>query len=350
MLGGRLRRQANSAARRSRGTHTLVHMASFIPFALAAAPLAASWADTQSVLHPRGEDAARIAEIGWVLYGGAAAIFLATAILLGMAMHGSKRARRLLGRPGLIVAAGVAFPVVVLTALLVYALQAAASLGRGPEPALRIEVVGELWWWRVRYRGPAGNLLFETANDIRVPAGVPVEILLRSDNVIHSFWVPSVAGKLDLVPGRVNRLRVLVPEPGVFRGACAEYCGAQHARMMFDMQALAPAHFDQWMAAQRRPAEPASAGLRPGERLFQRDCAQCHAVRGTPAAGSAGPDLTHLGSRPRLAAGVLPNNMGALAGWIAGSQHIKPGNLMPAFGQLSGEELRAVAAYVDSLK
>ncbi|MGY6271335.1 cytochrome c oxidase subunit II [Achromobacter denitrificans] len=317
---------------------------------LAVAPPAASWVEAHSALHPRGEDAARIAEIGWVLYVGAAVIFLAAAALLALALRGPARARRLLGRPALIVAAGVAFPVAALTALLVYALQAAASMARGPEPVLRIEVAGELWWWRVRYRDPAGGLLFETANDIRIPAGAPVEILLTSSNVIHSFWVPSIAGKLDLVPGRVNRLRVFVPEPGVFRGLCAEYCGAQHAKMMFDMQALEPAQFEQWLQAQRQPAKAADAALRQGERVFQRDCAQCHTVRGTPAGGTLGPDLTHVGSRPTLAAGALSNNVGALAGWIAGGQHIKPGNRMPSFGQLSGEELRAVAGYLDGLK
>ncbi|SSW67149.1 Cytochrome c oxidase subunit 2 [Achromobacter veterisilvae] len=325
-------------------------MAPFIPSVLAATPPIASWAQTHSALHPRGEDAGRIADIGWVLYLGAATIFVAVAILVGMAMYGPARVRRLLGRPGLVVAAGVAFPVAVLTALLAYALQAAASMARGPEPALRIEVAGELWWWRVRYRDPSGGLLFETANDIRVPAGVTVEILLTSGNVIHSFWVPSLAGKLDLIPGRVNRLRVLAHEPGVFRGLCAEYCGAQHANMMFELHALAAPRFAEWMEAQRRPAALAQASLRQGEHIFLRDCAQCHTVRGTAAAGTAGPDLTHVGSRPTLGASVLSNNMGALAGWIAGSQHIKPGNRMPAFGHLSGEELRAVAAYLDGLK
>lgn len=325
-------------------------MAPIIAFLLAVALPAASRAQTHSVLQPQGEDAARIAEIGWVLYLGAAAIFVAAALLLGLAMYGPARARRLLGRPALIVAAGVAFPTAALTALLVYALQAAAAMARGPEPALRIEVAGELWWWRVRYRDAGGGLLFETANEIRIPAGVPVEFLLRSDNVIHSFWAPSLAGKLDLVPGRVNRLRVLAPEPGVFRGFCAEYCGAQHANMRFEVQALEPARFEQWMQAQRRPAAAAAPALRLGERVFQRDCAQCHAVRGTAAAGTLGPDLTHVGSRPMLAAGALSNNVGALAGWIAGGQHIKPGNRMPAFDHLSGPELRAVAGYLDGLK
>lgn len=320
------------------------------PFVLATASPGASWAGMHSVLHPRGEDAARIAEIGWVLYVGAGLIFLAASIMLGLAMYGPEKARGMLRRPALIVLAGVAFPVAVLTALLAYALQSAAAKTRGAEAALRIEVAGELWWWRVRYRDEAGDLLFETANDIRIPVGVPVEILLTSSNVIHSFWVPSLAGKLDMVPGRTNRLRMLAREPGVFSGLCAEYCGAQHAKMQFDVQALDPEQFRAWLAAQRLPANEAGAELRAGAGVFLRDCAQCHTVRGTAAAGTLGPDLTHVASRPRLAAGALPNNAGALAGWVAGSQHIKPGNLMPAFGHLSGDELRAVTGYLGSLK
>ncbi|RIJ05157.1 cytochrome c oxidase subunit II [Achromobacter sp. K91] len=319
------------------------------PFLLATVVPGAPWAGLQSVLDPRGEDSARIAEIGWVLYLGAALIFLAAAVVLGLAMYGSAPMRRALGRPALIVVAGVAFPVAVLTALLAYALQAAAAMARGPDTAIRIEVAGELWWWRVRYRDETGALLFETANDIRIPVGAPVEILLSSANVIHSFWVPALAGKLDLVPGRVNRLRLMAREPGAFRGVCAEYCGAQHAKMQFDVQALPPADFSAWLAAQRAPAAEPPATLQAGAAVFQRDCAQCHAVRGTRAAGSLGPDLTHVATRPRLA-GAISNDAGALAGWIAGSQHIKPGNLMPAFGHLSGEELRAVAGYLGSLK
>src|SRR5690606_9930190 len=184
-----------------------------------------------------------------------------------------------------------------------------------------------------------------------MPAGLPVELVLKSDNVIHSFWVPNLAGKLDMVPGHVNRLRVQAQAPMVFRGKCAEYCGAQHAKMMFEVQALAPDDFQTWLLSQRQPAQaPTSARLEVGQRHFMQACAQCHTVRGTAAAGTLGPDLTHIGSRSSLAAGVLPNNAGTLAGWIAGSQHIKPGNHMPSFDHWSGEDLRAVAHYMESLQ
>lgn len=311
-----------------------------------------AWADVQSVLNPHSEDAGRVVEITWVLFIGAAMIFLVVIIMLILALYGSPRMRGLLGRRSLIVGAGIAFPVVVLSALLVYTLNAASFMARAEtQPATRIEVIGEMWWWRVRYLDSEGMPLFETANDIRIPSGLPVEFVLKSDNVIHSFWVPNLAGKLDMVPGHVNRLRVQAQEPGIFRGQCAEYCGAQHAKMMFDVQAVPAGDFQAWLTSQRQPArEPADARLQDAKRYVMQACAQCHTIRGTEAAGTLGPDLTHVGSRLSIAAGVLPNNVGALAGWIAGSQHIKPGNQMPSFNQLSGEELRAVARYMESLK
>lgn len=310
------------------------------------------WAGVQSALHPGSEDAGRIVEISWVLFIGAALIFLLLLAMLFLALAGPPALRRLLGRRSVIIGAGIAFPVIVLSALLVYALNAASSMVRaGTQPVLRIEVIGEMWWWRLRYLDHDGRTMFETANDIRIPSGLPVEFVLKSDNVIHSFWVPNLAGKLDMVPGHVNRLRVQANEPGVFRGQCAEYCGAQHAKMMFDVQAMAPDAFQTWLASQRQPArEPADARLRSGKQTFMQACAQCHAIRGTQAAGTLGPDLTHIGSRLSLAAGVLPNNAGTLAGWIAASQRIKPGNHMPSFDQLSGEDLRAVAHYMESLQ
>lgn len=310
------------------------------------------WGNIQSALHPAGEDAGRIAQISWVMFIGASAIFLLVLGLLVLALYGPSHRRSQLGRRWLIISAGIAFPVVVLSALLVYSMGATPSpLRGGVQPATRIEVIGEMWWWRVRYLDTHGRRLFETANDIRIPAGVPVEFVLTSDNVIHSFWMPNLAGKLDMVPGHVNRLRVQADKPGLFRGQCAEYCGAQHAKMMFDVHALAPADFQAWVALQRLPAaEPGDARLQAGKHVVVQACAKCHTIRGTEAAGTLGPDLTHIGSRSSLAAGVLPNNAGTLAGWIAGSQHIKPDNEMPSFDQLSGADLRAVAQYLESLK
>lgn len=297
-------------------------------------------------------NANRLLAINDILFVGAAVIFLWVMIMLALALYGPEPVRRRLRQPGQIIAAGIIFPVLVLSALLFYTFGAATNALRGSDPpALRVEVIGEMWWWRLRYLDEDDQLMFETANDIRMPAGVPVEFVLKSDNVIHSFWVPGLAGKLDMVPGHVNRLRVQAEKPGLFRGQCAEYCGAQHAKMMFDVQALSPKDFQEWAALQRQPApEPTNDTLRLGREHFMQFCAQCHTVRGTDASGILGPDLTHIGSRLSLAAGVLPNNVGAMAGWIAGSQHIKPGNQMPSFNQLSGKGLRAVAQYMEILK
>lgn len=296
------------------------------------------------------ETASRIADISSVLFVGAALIFLVVVVLVAIGIFGPVRVRRQLGRPALILCAGIAFPVGALTILLIYTLRPSVSMNQEAAPAVRIEVIGELWWWRIRYLDEAGAVVFETANEFRIPVGKPVELLLESDNVIHSFWVPALGGKLDMIPGRVNRLVVQADEAGVFAGQCAEYCGAQHAKMRLTVQAVAPAPFEAWVSRQRQPAKPADAELRPGEQRFLDSCAVCHTVRGTSAKGAAGPDLTHLGSRSSLASGTLTNNVGAIAGWITESQHIKPGNLMPSFAHWSGEELRAVAAYLDSLQ
>jgi cytochrome c oxidase subunit II len=189
----------------------------------------------------------------------------------------------------------------------------------------------------VRYPG------FETANEIRIPVGRPVELILRSADVLHSFWVPVLAGKLDMVPGKENRLRVRADRAGQFRGQCAEYCGGPHAQMALYVVALPESEFEAWADRQKAPS-------RDENRLFLAHCAACHTVRGTPAAGVLGPDLTHVGSRLSIGAGILPNNAGTIGGWIASSQHIKPGNLMPSFEHFSGEELRALSRYVESLK
>lgn len=289
----------------------------------------------QSVLSAHGPDAAIIAEISWVLFVGGAIIFAAVMAIAGYALFGSKR--EVFSSNKLIVGGGIVFPVVTLSALLVYSLVRAAALHPEEPDALRIEVVGEQWWWRVRYPD------FETANEIRIPVGRAVRLELKSADVIHSFWVPALAGKLDMIPGRTNVLRVRAERAGEFRGQCAEYCGGPHAFMALYVVALEPDAFAQWAEKQRQSAPKENP-------LFVAHCGACHTVRGTAAAGARGPDLTHVGSRLTIGAGLLPNNAGALAGWIASSQHLKPGNLMPSFETFSGAELRELAAYLEGLK
>lgn len=318
-----------------------------------AAPSASAFAATQSALHAQGEQAAQILDLTRVLFIGGGVIFVAVMLLGWLALRGPAAARGALAQRGWIVGGGIAFPVLVLTGLLVYSFQRGfAAPAAQPGAAARIEVTGELWWWRVRYLDEGGRMLFESANELRIPVGAPVDVALRSDNVIHSFWVPSLAGKLDAIPGRVNRLRLHAQQAGVTRGQCAEFCGAQHARMALHVVAMQAQPWREWLAAQAQPAAVAGAGvLAQGRAVFERSrCGVCHTVRGTPAAGTLAPDLTHFGSRIAIAAGTLPNTQGAVAGWIADTQHLKPGSLMPAYRGLTGEELHAVSAWLESLQ
>ncbi|MDB5900196.1 MAG: ctaC, partial [Ramlibacter sp.] len=190
-----------------------------------------------------------------------------------------------------------------------------------------------------------------SANELRIPVGEPVELLLRSVDVIHSFWVPQLAGKTDMIPGRVNRMVIQADRPGSFRGQCAEYCGVQHTLMAFEVVAVPRPEFDAWLQQMNQPAPlPQTTELRAGRDLFVNlGCGACHAVRGV-AQGRLGPDLSNVGSRGMLGAGTLPGGVGNIAGWIASAQHLKPGNGMPSYDQLEGAELRALAGYLGSLQ
>jgi cytochrome c oxidase subunit 2 len=304
----------------------------------------------QSVLQPYGPHADAVAGLSWVLfYGGGAILFMVMAFT-AYAVWAPKRGRWASGQR-FIVIGGLIFPVVTLSALLVYGFSIARAVVTPASPAdLRIEVTGEQWWWRVHYLDANGAVDFVTANELRIPAGRAVDVLLKSADVIHSFWVPNLAGKLDMIPGHVKRLRLKADRPGVFRGQCAEYCGGPHARMAFYVIAQDAPVFEAWRVAQRGSAvQPEDAASRQGQSLFLASCAACHTVQGTSARGTLGPDLTHVGSRMSIGAGILPNNRGALAAWISSSQHIKPGNLMPSMNLYSGEELNALAAYLAAL-
>ncbi len=306
----------------------------------------------QSAFHPGGPHADRVETLSWVMFIGGGLIFLLVIVLTAIAMFVAPERRQWMTNRRFIIWLGIVFPVVTLTALLVYGFTVARHLVTPGSPALRIEVVGEMWWWRVHYLDAQGTQRLVSANEIRIPTGRPIEFVLKAEDVIHSFWVPSLAGKLDMIPGRTNVYRFAADRPGIYRGQCAEYCGDQHALMAFYVVAMEPNDFEAWYAAQAQPAaEPVVTQLIQGKELFlQNGCGACHVVRGTRANGILGPDLTHVGSRLSIAAGTYPTNVGTLAGWISSSQHLKPGNLMPSFGNLQGEELRAIAAYLESLK
>ena len=286
------------------------------------------------------------------MFIGAGLIFLLVMSLTVLASLAEADRANWLSRRAVIIGGGIVFPIVTLTALLVYGLLLSRNLVMAGTPALRIEVVGEQFWWRVHYLDASDTPHLITANEIRIPVGLPIEFVLKSKDVIHSFWVPSLAGKLDMIPGRANAYRFAAERPGMYRGQCAEYCGAQHALMAFYVVAMERKEFDAWYARQSEPApDPTATFPARGKTLFlENGCGACHTIRGTPANGKIGPDLSHVGGRVSLAAGTFPNNLGTLAGWISSAQHLKPGNLMPSFGNLQGEELRAVAAYLETLK
>lgn len=299
----------------------------------------------QSALDPHGPEAAGIAQLTWILVGGGTLVMVLVVVLAALALRAP---RPWLAQPRAIVAGGIVLPTVVLLALLVYALLAVPRSHAHP-PELAIEVVGHQWWWEVAYLDAQGGREIVTANEIRIPVGRSVELRLATADVLHSFWVPALAGKLDLVPGKDNRLRITADRPGRYRGQCAEYCGGPHALMALLVVAEDDAGFEAWRAAQRAPQRVAPATA-PGERAFLARCGACHAVRGTRAAGAQGPDLTHLASRATLGAGVLANDRAGLAHWIVANQHVKPGNLMPEFGALDAAEREAILDFVAALE
>lgn len=302
-------------------------------------------------LDPAGPFAGPVNTLSWVLFAMAGSVLLIVLIVLALALFGPRRWRAKLGGQKLVWIGGFAFPVVVLTALLIYGLGLTSHLTQEPQPGeMRIRVTGEMWWWRVAYLDDQGRERFQDANEVHIPVGETVVIELDSADVIHSFWVPRLSGKVDMIPGRRNILRLQADQPGAYGGQCAEYCGGPHALMGLVVVAHEPAAFQTWMQKQSQPAlTPAS--LAPGADVFRRaGCGACHTVAGTEFNGLAGPDLSHVGSRRTLGAGILPNNQGTMAGWISDSQTIKPGNRMPAYPVLTGEELREVSAWLESLK
>lgn len=304
----------------------------------------------QSVLHPAGPEASRILELAVVLFVGAGVIFAFVLLAAGAAWRGPERLRATLASERFVMGAGVLFPIVTLTALLAYGLWAMRSTLAVAAPAdLRVEISGEQWWWRVAYVTADGARV-EEANEVRLPVGRDVELVLTSPDVIHSFWVPALGGKMDMIPGRVNRLRFKVERAGVYRGQCAEYCGGPHALMAFDVVGLEPAAFDDWLARNEARAPESVAQARGRDLFFTHGCGGCHAIRGTPAAGKIGPDLTRVGARRTIGAGLLPTDAAAMARFVRDGQTIKPGNLMPPYRLFAPEDLDALSAYLASLR
>lgn len=298
---------------------------------------------------PAGAQAEPVATLTIVMTVGAVALLALVIVMLGLAAFGSPRWKRRIGSERTVLLLGVGLPVILLSALLIWGLRLTSVL-LWPPPAdpVRIRVTAKQWWWQVAYLDGARPI---TANEIVIPAGRPAELDLRSSDVIHSFWVPRLAGKIDMIPGHSNRLVVHATQPGVYLGQCAEYCGGPHALMRMRIIALPPQDYEAWHARQAAPARaPQSELARRGQALFVANaCMACHAIRGTPAAGRTGPDLTHIGSRDTIAAGIMPRNVGSIAAWITEAQHLKPQNKMPSF-RMNSDDLLALATYLAELE
>ena len=305
------------------------------------------------VLDPAGPFAGPVTVLSWVLFVGGLAILLLVLAALLAALSGRGRLREALGRERMVWLGGLAFPVVVLSALLIYGLSLTSRLTEAPTgEEMRIRVSGEMWWWRVSYLDAAGREVLQDANELHIPVGRPVVLELESPDVIHSFWVPRLSGKLDMIPGRRNLLRIQADEVGVYGGQCAEYCGGPHAFMGFQVVALEPSAFAVWKARQAAvPTAVTDPAFARGREVFDASgCGACHTIRATAANGLAGPDLTHVGARRGLGAGVLANGREPLKRWIRDNQTLKPGNRMPAYDMLSERDLDDVAAWLEALK
>ena len=308
----------------------------------------------QSALAPAGEGASRIADLFWVMIVGTAVIWFVVTALAIYAVYrrespsppSEKRLRYL------VVGGGVIVPALLLAVLLTHGLATLPGyLAPAPQGSLTVHVTGHQWWWRVRYP-QAGADPIELANEIHVPAGAPVELELDSGDVIHSFWVPSLGGKVDMIPGHRTRLRLEPTKVGVYRGACAEYCGTSHALMAFYLVVEAKEDFERWLAKQAEPVSTPTDGqaLRGRDRFLANGCGGCHSIRGTEARGVIGPDLTHVGGRISIGAATLGADAASFRRWIGRTKEVKPNVHMPSFGMLSPEDLDAIAAYLESLK
>jgi cytochrome c oxidase subunit 2 len=316
-------------------------------------------AGVQSALDPAGPQAARISKLWWLMFWVCSAVFALVMVYLLLAVLRSRASvDNSVIRPGpepakvRAVSGAVVVTVIILFAFLI----ADLFVGRGlsslsSAEAVKIQVTGHQWWWEIKYDDPIPSQIVTTANEIHIPVGRPVELMTTSNDVIHSFWVPNLHGKKDLIPGHVNTTWLQADRPGVFRGQCAEFCGHQHAHMSFVVVAEPPDDFHAWLDAQRLPAPlPEDPVRQRGQQVFlSSTCIMCHTIQGTRANGKVAPDLTHLASRRTIAAGTLPNTRGHLAGWVVDPQKIKPGNKMPP-NNLNPDDLQALLSYLESLK
>jgi cytochrome c oxidase subunit 2 len=313
----------------------------------------------QSSLDPKGPEARELANLFWIFTTVLTIVWVLVMIALGLAMRRRRgeaadplrvdpaRERRMM----VTISVAVALTAVTVIGLTFVSYSSQRRLFGPKEDALTIRVTGRQWWWDIRYEDKEPYRTFTTANEIRIPVGQPITVKLNAADVIHSFWVPSLMGKMDLIPGRENELQFVADKPGIYRGQCAEFCGLQHAHMGMLVVVQTKEEFERWREAQIRPAQsPTDPERQKGQEVFlSKPCVMCHSVRGTPAGGRVGPDLTHLASRLTIAAGTLPRSRGTLAAWIVDPHSIKPGVNMP-LTKLDPEELHPLVSYLEGLE
>lgn len=297
----------------------------------------------QSALHPAGRDAEELSGLTWFMFGGAVVVW---SIVMGVTVYavlGRKRPRTERFADALILGGGVAFPTIGLAILLVYGLSLLPNWTSSEPADLRVHVRAEQYWWRFGYELPDGSVV-ETANELHLPNGQTAEFVLTSTDVIHSFWIPALGGKMDAIPGRTNLWRLTPTKEGTYRGVCAEFCGPSHTFMAFPVIVHDAAGYASWLEAERAPAVS-------GSDLFKlTGCDACHTIRGVAETGKVGPDLTHFGSRSTIGAATLPNTRDNLLAWLADPQRIKPGVAMPGYASLPEADRAALADYLMGLR
>jgi cytochrome c oxidase subunit 2 len=295
--------------------------------------------------------------LGWVLGGLSVTIILIISLLLVAALLRKRSPAdvRTIGAEGgglRWIYIGTGISTVVLFGLVIYSLIVLDAVAKPPSaPAFTVTVTGYDWWWRIEYEHEDPERAVTTANELHIPVGQPVLVKLKSADVIHAFWVPLLAGKTQMIPGLINQQWIQADSPGIYTGQCAQFCGAGHAHMNFEVVAESAEDFEKWRNIQRRAASSPSGGgatIDSGQKLFMDRCAGCHAIRGTDASGQHGPDLTHLNSRRRIAAGLLNNTPEDLMNWIVNAQQLKPGSRMPSMA-LSETEKLALSTYLSTL-
>ena len=311
--------------------------------AVGASLLLAGCSFEQSVLHPAGRDAEGLTALTWFMFAAAVVVW---AIVMGAAIYavvGKRRPKSEKFADAFIIVGGVAFPTIGLAILLVFGLSLLPSWTSAETPDLRVNVRAEQYWWRLGYELPDGSVV-ETANELHLPNDATVEFVLSSTDVIHSFWIPALGGKMDAIPGRTNVLRLTPTKPGTYRGVCAEFCGPSHALMAFPVTVHAAADFPAWLEGQR------VAATARNDIFTASGCGACHTVRGVTENGKVGPDLTHFGSRKTIGAGTLDNTRENLVAWLTAPAHIKPGVGMPSYASLPETDRGAIADYLMELK